>query len=368
MTMNTLKILTVRIQVKSLIYLALVIAYISFSIFLFFQWVNPSLDGRTDQHIAADSGTYMYFADSLRDGTGSPLILAPLFSFPNTLLFPTLIAFALKNTLTIVIFNYAIFFFSVILLKNSFNLSGWMFIALMCINATTTISLLSVNKEMIDVLTISIFCFALRRRHISLLVPAFALALFNRYEIAVVMVVFLFVTSKLYPWRQRRLLTLVMLSIALSVALPLTASHAISERFEEAKNGHLVAFLDSLEMHYLYALSVIPKIAENLFAELINVQKLQAYLDFQDIANTYIVFFNNFASAIVLGLLVYKRSFSIKSDPIYFVAIGWIIMAIALVIQPRYFYFAYTMLCIQAAQIRGSQVAQNVSFRELGEP
>jgi hypothetical protein len=179
---------------------------------------------------------------------------------------------------------------------------------------------------------------------------AFLLALFNRFEIFLVMFLFLFLESKFNPWHRKRFLTLVMLVVCLSVALPLVASGALNARFEEAKEGHVVAMLDFLEIHYLYILAVIPKIAENLFAEIVNIQKLQAYLDFSDIANTYIVFFNNLATAIVFAVLIRKRLFKIGTDSIYFAAIGWIIMAISLVIQPRYFYFAYVLLCLQAAQ------------------
>jgi|GEM_PF-2257985 hypothetical protein len=350
MKFNLLNILTKRIRPSSYISFTLMITYICFSLFLFFQWVNPSLVGHTDLHIAADSTTYLYFADSLREGRQDPLVIAALYSFPNTLWCPVLLALALKSTFAIVLANYAIFFLALILLKKSFCFSAWGFMGLLALNATTTISLLSVNKEIIDLLVISIFFFARHRHHNGMYLLAFLLALFNRFEIFLVMFLFLFLESKFNPWHRKRFLTLVMLVVCLSVALPLVASGALNARFEEAKEGHVVAMLDFLEIHYLYILAVIPKIAENLFAEIVNIQKLQAYLDFSDIANTYIVFFNNLATAIVFAVLIRKRLFKIGTDSIYFAAIGWIIMAISLVIQPRYFYFAYVLLCLQAAQ------------------
>jgi hypothetical protein len=69
-----------------------------------------------------------------------------------------------------------------------------------------------------------------------------------------------------------------------------------------------------------------------------------------DLANSYILLFNNIASAIVMTLLISKRRFQLSSDLIYLAMIGAVMMALALVIQPRYFYFVYVLCCLQAAQ------------------
>jgi hypothetical protein len=346
------KILSRRVRFSNLFYFGLLVMYIGFSLYLFFRWVDPSLDGRTDQHIAADSGTYISYSESLREGRNDPVVIAALFSFPNNLWCPVLIALALKTTFATVLANYLIFFLSLALLKKTFSFSGWGFIWLMLLNATTTISLLSVNKEIVDLLMVSVFLFALRRQLYVLLILSLLLATFNRFEVGIVMLLFLFAKGKLNPLRRRRAVTLVVVILMLSVMLPLFASNLLNAGFEEAKEGHTVAFLDYLEIHYMYFLAVIPKIAENLFAEIINFGKLGAYLEFFDIANTYIVFFNNLATAVVVLILAWKRSFTVKDDLIYFAVLGWIMMAIALVIQPRYFYFAFVLLCIKAAQAK----------------
>jgi hypothetical protein len=347
---DPLRLLTVRFRIQSAVWTIFFLLYISFTLYLFFAWVNPSLDGRTDQHIAADSDTYLHLASVLQGKTFDPTVVPLLLKFPNTLLGPTLVAYVVQNTFATVIVDYAIFFLALILLRKSVNFSVYGFVVLLCINATTTISLISINKEIIDLLVVAIFIFGIKRRHYSLVLVAFLLALFNRYEVALILFLFLFLTSKLNPLRQKRALMLVVLIVALTVSLPLFASKALDAQFEMATSGHTVALLDSLEMHYLYAFAVMPKIAENLFAEIVNIQKLQAYLAFQDIANTYIVFFNNLATFIVVGLLAKKRALSLKNDFVYLAAIGWIVMATALVIQPRYFYLSYILLCLRATQ------------------
>jgi hypothetical protein len=145
------------------------------------------------------------------------------------------------------------------------------------------------------------------------------------------------------------------LILGLSCLLPLLASSALSGRFEEASNGGLVVQLDMLEMHYLYAVAIIPKVAENLFGE------LALGLD-----RSYILWFNSLADVIVLVVLARRHLLTLGSDLIFFCTVGSAIMAVSLVIQPRYFYFVYALLCLQAAQRRRRRVAG--AGASLGQP
>lgn len=350
MTINPLAFATKPIPVKTWIFFVMMVLYIALTLALFFSWIAPSLDGRTNQHIAADSTTYLYYADTFRNGNIDPFVVVAMSSFPNTLWVPVLIAFVLKSTFLMVVVNYGMFFLAVAMLKRTFSISIRVFVALLLLNATTTISLLSVNKEIVDLLAISVFFFALHKHWRGLLLLALLVALLNRFEVCIVMVLWLLANGRLNPWRRRRLVTLVALTTALSILLPLVASRDLTRRFAEASSGRLIAFLDSLEMHYLYGIAVIPKIAQNLFGELVNVSNWQtSYGDLSNVANSYILLLNNLATAIVLMILIRKRFLSVRFDLIYFASLGAIIMAVALVIQPRYFYLVYVMLCLQAA-------------------
>jgi hypothetical protein len=369
MILNPLKILTKKFRIKTWFFFMWVAVYIGISFFCFFQWVAPSLDGRTDQHIAADSTTYIYFADSLREDRADPLVIAALSAYPNNLWFPVLLALLLKSTFAMVLANYAMFFLALVLLKKSFSFSIEIFITLLLLNATTTISLLSVNKEIVDLLAVSIFFFAYRRHRYGVLLLALLFTFINRFEVCMVMLLFLFAQSKLNPLRRRRVMTLIALIIALSLMLPLLASNSLNERFQEASSGQTIAQLDLLEMHYLYGVAVIPKIAETFFGEILNVSKWEtSYTNFSDIANSYILLSNNLATVVVLLVLVKKRTLVVRSDLIYFAMLGCIVMAVSLVIQPRYVYFAYVLLCLQAASLSANQplvVFSSISHREI---
>ena len=146
---------------RSVVMVGLLALYIAFSVVFFVRRINPSLDGRSDEHIAADSATYIYIAESLREGRNDPFALEAMSAFPNTVWFPVFLTLVLKSTVAIVIANYAMLLASVLLFKKWLSFSASGFMALLLLNPITTISLLSVNKEIVDLLAISVACMAI---------------------------------------------------------------------------------------------------------------------------------------------------------------------------------------------------------------
>jgi hypothetical protein len=333
----------------------LLACYVVFSLILFVQRINPSLDGRSDEHIAADSVTYIYIADTLREGRHDPFALTAMTAFPNTVWFPVLLTLVLRSTFAIVLVNYAMLLASVLLFKRwlCFSTSG--FLALLLLNPTTTISLLSVNKEIVDLLGVSLFLYAYRTHRRGVLLASLLLAFLNRYEVCCVMLSFLLAGSRINPWRRQRAMSVAVLIVGLSCLLPFFASSVLSGRFEEASNGGLVVQLDMLEMHYLYVVAIIPKVAENLFGEL-----------GQGLDRSYILWFNSLADLIVLAVLAKRHLLTLRNDLIYFCFLGCVLMAVSLVIQPRYFYFVYALMCLQAAQRRRQPIAVASSGQPAG--
>ncbi|MGB6194198.1 MAG: hypothetical protein WBF42_17155, partial [Terracidiphilus sp.] len=209
-------------------------------------------------------------------------------------------------------------------------------------------SILTLNKEIIDLLALSLFCYARRRKHLWILCLALVLAFFNRYEVSVAMIGLLVIRKGINPLRNHRWWTLAGIVALLSILLPLAAGHALEQRFEEASNARLVAVLDTLEMHYLFIVATIPKILEGMFGYLVNLS-IWDQAGENDIANSYVLFFNNLAFAIVLALLIWKGKLRIESDWIYFAWLSAILMSVSLVIQPRYLYICYVLFCYEAA-------------------
>jgi hypothetical protein len=258
------------------------------------------------------------------------------------------------------------FFLALFLLKRSFSFSTGVFVGLLLLNATTIISLLSVNKEIVDLLAVSILFFARRRRRNGLLLLALLLAFFNRFEVCIVMLTFLLAESKLNPWRHRRVLTMAALVGVLTVVTPLFAWKSLNVHFVgEVTEASTVAWLNTLEMHYLFAVAVIPKIAFTLLATLVaHPFKVETYYNYSDIANSSIIYSNNLATVVVFAILAWKRRLTVRSDLVFFAMLGFILMAISPVTVQRYVYFAYVLLCLQAAQNGSREPAGTISVRE----
>lgn len=348
--LGSLAFVTRPVSMKSWFFGLLIVAYTLLCVLIFFRWMLPSLDGRSDAHIAADSSTYMLFAQALHEGTVNPYIAASLATFPNNLWMPVLIAYLLKSAGAIVVLNLAILFLSIYLLKKTFVFSGKVFTLLLILNATTTISLLSVNKEVIDLFVISVLFFGYYRRLKSVLMFAVLVAILSRFEVALVLLLFLTLNSRLNPLRKRRGLNLSILLLGLSITIPLFATKILASRFEEASSGGAIILLNFLETHYLYFLAVVPKVAENFFGSVLNPAGLTSLLNSSDVANSWILFLNNLATGILCWILWRKRAVSLRSDIVYMAALGCLLMAAAAVIQPRYFYFVYVLLCLRAAE------------------
>jgi hypothetical protein len=364
---DPVRALTRPIPVRTWLLVGSLFVFVCFSFALLAMVVAPSLDGHTNMHIAADSGAYMSLADGLRDARTAPAIAAVIFFTPNTLLMPVLLALALKSVFAIAIANYALLFVAICLLKRAFRFSTGAFVGLLLINATTIISLISVNKEIVDLVAVSMFLFGYQRRRRGVLLLSLALALLNRFEICVVMVVFLIAVSRLNPQRARRGTSLIVLILALSIALPMLAPGTLSERFGDVQGGFIASGLDYLEVHYLYIIALVPKVAQNLLGSLVNIPVELNYLRDGDIANSVVLFSNNLADAIVLLVIWRRRMFRLREGLIYFAAMGSIITAVSPLIQVRYFYFVYVVLCLQAAMVKDEASVRCIPGRE-GEP
>ncbi len=345
MTFNPANILAARFQTRSCLVLMILIVWVAVTMVIFFHAVIPSFErGTTSEIFAVDSTVYTYFADSLREGRFDPWVMESLAVFPNTLWAPVLIALVLNSALMIMLLNYALFAASMLLFKRSSSISLAVFVPLLLLNPTTTTSILCVNKEILDLFALSLFLYSRKKHRYILLLCALGIALLNRYEICVVMLVFVCAESRLNRWREKRAMTLLLLIGLLNFIMPLWGAHELTHRFQEAESAGLVKALDLLEMHYLYVLAVIPKVAEELYGFLTN------FSVWSDPSSwLYIMFFNNLATAILTWIVANKRQLTLQNDFIYFAALGAVVVAQAQIVQPRYFYFAYVLLCLQAA-------------------
>lgn len=344
MTFYPTDVLKMRMQFKSAFALVFLTAYLIAAFFIFFEAVVPSYRTEsTNEDFAVDSTYYTDFAASLRSGTGGPTGLKALLAVPNYWT-PVSISFVLNSTFLEMLLNLVIFAVSIYILGRAFPVSIATLVFLLLLNATTMTSLLCVNKEILDLFCLSLFLYSQTKRNRGVLLLALCLALINRYEFCIVMLGYLLARSRLNPWRGRRFTTLLLLVIALNFMMPAIASHELSRRFQEAESGGAIRALDELQLHYLYIVAVIPKIADNLFSAIVNPMVWNTPTSW-----LLINMLDNLAYVVLLLIVAAKRQLTLRNDLIYFGAMGAILIAQSLVYQPRYFYFLYVLLCLQAA-------------------
>ena len=330
-------------------------AYLTIVIALFSFWVQPSLTGENNHHITADSTTYLYFADALREGRVDAYVATSLFIFPNTLWGAVSLALLVPDTFNEMLLNLVIFSVSLWLFSRAVELDPALFLLLLVLNPTTTISLTAVNKELLDFLALSLFFYFLRHRNRALLALALLISLVSRFETFVTISVFLFLRSGWNPLRGRRWQSLLAYCLVVDVLVSLVLRlPSMAVRLEEAQftsgfSGGTSLLLNRFEQNFLFILVVIPKILQNLFGEALNVPHWFLF-SMEDPANTFIVFGNNVANMVIVLLLVLQRRLTLRSSIIYYAAVVALTMSIALIIQPRYFYGMYVLLCLEAAR------------------
>lgn len=361
MNLNPLQILSTRVPIKWGILVVLLVMYVSATFFIYFQLVVPSFEhGTTSQDFSVDSTIYVYFADSLRDGRPDPWVLQSLTGFGNTLWMPVFLSFVLKSNFLIMLVNYAMVITSIVLLKRSYPISLAAFLPLLLLNPTTTTSILCVNKEVVDLLVLSLFLFARTKRHPWAVPFILFLSFFNRWETCSVLIAFMLLNSRLNPFRQRRWTTVILLTVAINFAMPFLAAKFLTVKFEEVTSGTTVVMLDRLQLNYMYVLAVIPKIADNLFGQLLNHQVWE-------IGGSWLIInlLDNLAYAIIIAVVFAKRLFSLRNDLVYFAVIGSVIVAQSLAIQPRYFYFVYVLLCLQISLMKPAAKRESHGLQRL---
>lgn len=345
MNLQPMQLLSRRVKFTSAFAVPLLVLYACAVFLIFFRGVVPSYkNGTTSEEFSVDSTIYTEYADTLREGIPNPLVLESLARFPNTLWTPVALSYFLNSPLLELVFNLAVFSLSILILGRSLPISRTHLIFLLVLNATTMTSLLCVNKEILDLLCLALFVYSRTQKKRAFLYLALIIALLNRFEIALVLLAYVLAQSRLNPWKEKRFATILLLLVFLNFAMPIWAAHDLAKRFEEAQSAGVIRALDELQLHYLYILAVIPKIADNLFSALLNPAVWSTPSSW-----LYINFLDNLAYVALLSLVIARRQFKLRNDLIYLGTMGAVLVAQSMVYQPRYFYFLYVLLCLQAS-------------------
>jgi hypothetical protein len=334
---------------------------------LFFWVAEPSLLGRNDWRVWADSPVFLWIAgvdtdpglllaehsDEL-DRPPSELDWTHMVTFSSNSLGPVLIGFLAGTNFRIMLVNFALFFLSLYYLFKLTDIRKKLLTLLIVLNPFTIISIWTVNKEIIALLSVALLACYLESRRWFLLPAVVVVSFFARWEQAAFVILFLLTLSRFNPLRRHRLASLTVVLLALSVIYPLmnsmTAAWDVSSR-----SSHAMMALNSLQDKYLYFLVFVPKIAANFVPlPLLTFRNM----DWHDVANGIGMLGHQALMVGVAVALIVQRKFRLKSDAFFCAVLLVAISCLSPIIQPRYLYPAYILACIEVATRRKREVYQ----------
>jgi hypothetical protein len=214
-------------------------------------------------------------------------------------------------------------------------------------------SLLSINKEIVAVAATAFFASYYRSGRRWQLAVALVASFLVRWQMTLFMFVFMGMASPINPVRRRRLLSVTILTVAISVAyvqnldtferIDQVASFAVREAVE---GSGLYGAFTSVQNHYGYFLVFLPKTLHQMIGPLGRMDKVT---DVSDFFNNDVILFHCVATAILLSLAVWRRRIRLNLDPIYIAAVYAAVFGLSPIFAPRYFLPIYVLVALALA-------------------
>jgi hypothetical protein len=331
--------------------------YLLLCIALFFQFVQPSLIGNNNLRIGADSATYLDVAGFVGNSKTSTLQGVELVTAEGNLLGPVLVAILARTLWGIALINISLFVIGLYVASTLPGIRLGPFFFLLLLNPTLTPALLTVNKEIFSFLAVILFVkyVSSEKRSKLCLLILLCVSLMARWEQAAVTGAILFLESRYSPFKHRPKLVLLGLVIVLTVTYPIiirTKIVDLSAMVTFAAEGNTGPILNQIQASYGFPLVMIPKTMINLFGHLLSPRLFFSDLingDPSDIQKYVVLPINCIMMFAVLAVAVLKRRFKLQDTVIYWCAFYWVITAVSPILQPRYQYPVYVLLCLEVS-------------------
>jgi hypothetical protein len=257
------------------------------------------------------------------------------------------------NRFLVYLFNVACLVAAYAIVVRTFPVSRLRLLFYLTLTPLMFTSLLSINKEIMAVAAIAFFAayYASGRRW--QLAVALATSFLVRWQMTLFMLVFMGMASPLNPLRRRRLLSLLLLTAAISVVYVrnlatfrrLDQVAALGAREAVEGSGLYSVFL-SVQNNYGYFLVFLPKTLHQMIGPLSRVDKVT---DMSNFFNNDVLFFHSLATAILLLAALWRRRIRLDLDPIYIAAVYAAVFGLSPIFSPRYFLPIYVLVAIALA-------------------
>ena len=329
--------------------------YLAFCMGCFFEWEQPRLDHETYVRFGADSPTYweaVAYRSEHADSRDN------LVSFTGNLLGPVAIGMVFKSGFAVALFNILLFFLSVEIACTIPGVDRYILVFLLAINAETAPALVTLNKEILVLLSASLlakYIYSVKRSWF-LLGATLLVSLFARWEQIALILLFLFLRRKGSIFNRRPRLAILSVIAAITVIYPLIArlpDSGIGAFTQYTTHANTIVKLNHLQANFGFPIVVLPKILMDVSGELLRpltFVKEYSILGWGDIHSLYITPLSSIA-VITLLVIAYRKGKMNPHRPLAFlVIISLITTAVTPFVQPRYNYFVYILLCLELAR------------------
>ncbi len=339
---------------KKWIMIWLLCLYLAFCWGCFFYWEQPRLNHDNYVRFGADSPTYWDAVKYRSEHAEND----ELVSFSGNLLGPVMIGMVFRNGIAVAIFNIFLFFIGVEVACTIPGVDRYRLVLLLVLCSETAPALVTLNKEILVLLSTLLFAKYIysEKRSWLLLAVVLVVSLFARWEQIALILLFLYLRRKGSVWERNPKLAIGVVIAALTVLYALIArlpGTGLAAFTQYTKNANTIAKLDKLQENFGFPLVLAPKILMNLLGELLRpLTFIREYSDlgFGDVHSLFIVPLFSIALCTVL-VMAYRRGKLNPRRPIAFLIIIYAITtAVTPFVQPRYNYFAYVLLALELSR------------------
>jgi hypothetical protein len=233
-----------------------------------------------------------------------------------------------------------------------------MFAFLLLLNPLLIPAILSLNKEIFSIVGLIVFVrymTASRYRGLWLLL-ALTISYAGRWQQMAIMLLLAFLQSRLSPFRNRPRAGVAILLLIFTLAYGIIYQLApvlIAGLLAQAKAGHTILLLDNIQGNFGFPLVAIPKIMLNVMGRFITPKYFLSDYWSADFSNWYDQIFLQVHELLITLLLfgmLATRKLKLQNAPVYLLAFYLILTAVNPMVQPRYEYPAYVLLCLEASR------------------
>jgi hypothetical protein len=357
---------------KKWIMIWLLCLYLAFCWGCFFYWEQPRLNHDNYVRFGADSPTYWDAVKYRSEHAEND----DLVSFSGNLLGPVMIGMVFRNGIAVALFNIFLFFIAVEVACTIPGVDRYRLVLLLVLCSETAPALVTLNKEILVLLSTLLFAKYIysEKRSWLLLAVVLVVSLFARWEQIALIMLFLYLRRKGSVWERNPklaigvVITVLTVLYALISRLPGTGLAAFTQY---TKNANTIAKLDKLQENFGFPLVLAPKILMNLLGELLRpLTFIREYSDlgFGDVHSLFIIPLFSIALCTLL-VMAYRRGKLNPRRPIAFLIIIYAITtAVTPFVQPRYNYFAYVLLALELSRKENDEESGSLTLPVRNAP